>query len=165
MQQEASRKLSYTARRTMALAQQLYEGIDLGEGETTGLITYMRTDSTNISETAQAEARKYVIDVHGQSYVPEKAPKHKTKSKGAQEAHEAVRPTSVLRTPKVMKPQLSRDQYRMYQLIWQRFVASQMSKAIFDTISVEVTGKGSLHEYLMRSSGSTLKVPGFPGGV
>ncbi|KAA3642400.1 MAG: type I DNA topoisomerase [Chloroflexi bacterium] len=161
LQQEASRKLSYTARRTMALAQQLYEGIDLGEGETTGLITYMRTDSTNVSQVAQDEARQYVIDVHGESYVPEDGPKKRKSAKGAQEAHEAVRPTSVLRTPKVLKPQLSRDQYRLYQLIWQRFVASQMSHAIFDTISVEVTGKATLHEYLLRTSGSTLRFPGF----
>jgi DNA topoisomerase-1 len=160
MQQEASSRLGYTARRTMALAQQLYEGIDLGEGSV-GLITYMRTDSTNISELAQAEARQFIVDRYGQSFLPAEPPKYQTKSKGAQEAHEAVRPTSVLRQPDLIKEFLNRDQFRLYQLIWQRFVASQMEAAVFDTLSVEVTGKGANGEYMLRASGSSVKFIGF----
>lgn len=160
LQQEASRKLGYTAKRTMAIAQQLYEGIDLGEGETTGLITYMRTDSMYVSPLAQQEAREYVTSVHGASYLPEQAPEYKTRAKGAQEAHEAVRPTSAMRTPAHIKDQLSRDQYRLYQLIWQRFLASQMVPAVYDTISVRVIGQGS-NEYLLRASGSILQFPGY----
>jgi DNA topoisomerase-1 len=161
LQQEASRKLSFTARRTMAIAQQLYEGIDMGDGETVGLITYMRTDSTNVSELAQNEVREYIVGVHGPSFVPEVAPKHRTKVKGAQEAHEAVRPTSVMRTPKAVKDFLSRDQYRLYQLIWKRFVASQMTPAEFDTLTVTINGQGNQHAYALRSSGSALRFAGF----
>jgi DNA topoisomerase-1 len=161
LQQEASRRLGYTARRTMALAQQLYEGIEIGEGGSVGLITYMRTDSTNVSELAQAEARQFITDRYGESFMPVEAPKYRTKSRGAQEAHEAIRPTSVLRQPVAIKEYLQRDQFRLYQLIWQRFLASQMSPAIYDTISVEVTGKTAQHEYLLRASGSTLRFQGF----
>ena len=160
LQQEASSRLGYTARRTMALAQQLYEGIDLGEGSV-GLITYMRTDSTNVSELAQAEARQFIAERYGQSFLPAEPPKYQTKSKGAQEAHEAVRPTSVLRQPDLIKEFLNRDQFRLYQLIWQRFLASQMEAAVFDTLSVEVTGKGADSEYLLRASGSSVKFVGF----
>jgi DNA topoisomerase-1 len=160
MQQEASRRLGYTARRTMALAQQLYEGIDLGEGAV-GLITYMRTDSTNVAETAQAEAREFIGKRYGETFLPPAAPTYVTKAKGAQEAHEAVRPTSVLRQPEGIKEFLNRDQFRLYQLIWQRFVASQMESAVFDTLSVEVTAKTDKHEYLLRASGSTVKFIGF----
>ncbi len=161
LQQEASRRLRFTAKRTMAIAQQLYEGIDLGESDPVGLITYMRTDSTNVSATAQAEAREYVIGVHGESFVPETAPKHKTRVKGAQEAHEAVRPTSVLRTPKQIKGDLTRDQYRLYQMIWQRFVASQMSEAIYNTMAVDVEALTDEHKYNLRATGSTVKFPGY----
>jgi len=161
LQQEASRKLGYTARRTMALAQQLYEGIDVGEGGTTGLITYMRTDSTNIAEIAQDEARKYILDVHGQSFLPEIPPQYKTRAAVAQEAHEAIRPTSVYRTPEKVKPFLAPDQFKVYQIIWQRFVACQMEAAVFDTISVDVLGTTKDHNYLLRTSGSSLKFPGY----
>ena len=161
LQQEASRRLGYTARRTMALAQQLYEGIEIGEGGAVGLITYMRTDSTNVSELAQAEAREFISGRYGESFMPSEAPKYRTKSKGAQEAHEAIRPTSVLRQPVAIKEFLQRDQYRLYQLIWQRFLASQMSPAVYDTVSVEVTGTTAQHEYLLRASGSTLRFQGF----
>ncbi|KPK27903.1 MAG: DNA topoisomerase I, partial [Nitrospira bacterium SG8_3] len=161
MQQEASRRLRFTTRRTMTLAQQLYEGIDLGDGQTVGLITYMRTDSTNVSELAQKEAREYILETHGEKYLPEKPPKHKTKAKKAQEAHEAIRPTSVLRTPKSVKEHLSRDQYRLYQMIWQRFVASQMSAAIYNTIAVTVTGETEDHKYRLRASGSAIKFKGY----
>jgi DNA topoisomerase-1 len=160
LQQEASRRLGYTAKRTMALAQQLYEGIDLGEGSV-GLITYMRTDSTNVSELAQAEARTYIAERYGNSFLPPEAPKYQTKTRGAQEAHEAIRPTSVLRFPAAIKEFLNRDQYRLYQLIWQRFVASQMEAAVYDTLSVDVTGTNEGQEYLLRASGSTVKFPGF----
>jgi DNA topoisomerase-1 len=160
LQQEASSRLGYTARRTMALAQQLYEGIDLGDGSV-GLITYMRTDSTNVSELAQAETRQFIAERYGQSFLPAEPPKYLAKAKGAQEAHEAVRPTSVLRQPDLIKEFLSRDQFRLYQLIWQRFVASQMESAVFDTLSVDVTGKGSISQYLFRASGSSVKFIGF----
>ncbi|HNT23511.1 MAG TPA: type I DNA topoisomerase [Anaerolineales bacterium] len=160
MQQEASRRLGYTARRTMALAQQLYEGIDLGEGAI-GLITYMRTDSTNVAETAQAEARQFIAERYGQSFLPPEAPKYTTKAKGAQEAHEAVRPTSVMRQPDSIKEFLNRDQFRLYQLVWQRFVASQMESAVYDTLSVEVTGEAPVNQYLLRASGSSVKFPGY----
>ncbi len=161
LQQEASRRLGYTAKRTMALAQQLYEGIDAGESGTIGLITYMRTDSTNVSETAQAEARKFISARYGDKFLPGEAPKYKTKARGAQEAHEAIRPTSVLRQPESLKHNLSRDQYRLYTLIWQRFVASQMEAAVYDTLSIEVTGESKAHAYLLRASGSTLRFQGF----
>lgn len=161
LQQEASRRLGYTARRTMALAQQLYEGIEIGEGGPVGLITYMRTDSTNVAEVAQAEARQFISNRYGDSFMPAESPKYRTKSRGAQEAHEAIRPTSVMRQPVAIKEYLQRDQFRLYQLIWQRFLASQMSPAIYDTVSVEVTGKAAQHEYLLRASGSTLRFQGF----
>lgn len=161
MQQEASRKLGFTTRKTMRIAQQLYEGIDLGDSEVVGLITYMRTDSTNVSKGAQKQARDYIVKVHGQSFVPEKMPTYRTRTKGAQEAHEAVRPTSVFRTPKGIKGYLSRDQFRLYQLIWRRFIASQMSPAVYDTISVEVNGTTAAHGYLLRASGSVLVFPGY----
>jgi DNA topoisomerase I len=161
LQQEASRRLGYTARRTMALAQQLYEGIDLGEGGATGLITYMRTDSTNISEVASKEVRQYIVDTYGKDYLPETPPQYKTRAVSAQEAHEAIRPTSVLRQPDKVKEYLSKDQFKLYQLIWQRFVASQMESAVYDTLTVEISADGKQHRYLLRTSGSVLKFAGF----
>jgi DNA topoisomerase I len=161
LQQEASRRLGFTARRTMALAQQLYEGLDVGEGGGTGLITYMRTDSTNISAQAQKDARSYIQKTYGNDFVPESPPQYRTKAKGAQEAHEAIRPTSVYRHPDKMKKQLNRDQLRLYQLIWQRFVASQMEAAVYDTLSVDIQGTTTEHAYLLRASGSTVRFPGF----
>lgn len=161
MQQEASRKLGYTAKRTMAIAQQLYEGLDVGEGGSVGLITYMRTDSTQVSSIAQNEARKYILERHGEAFLPPTPPFYKTKTRGAQEAHEAIRPTSVFRTPQAVKPYLNRDQYRLYEIIWQRFVASQMVAAVFDTLTVEVSAKSSAHTYLLRASGSRMLFPGY----
>lgn len=161
LQQEASRRLGFTARRTMAVAQQLYEGLDIGEGGSTGLITYMRTDSTNISKNAQLEARSYIQETYGKDYVPESMPQYRTRAVGAQEAHEAIRPTLVLRMPEGLKGVLSADQYKLYLLIWQRFVASQMEAAVFDTVSVEIEAAGSAHQYLLRASGSTVKFAGF----
>jgi DNA topoisomerase-1 len=161
LQQEASRRLGYTARRTMALAQQLYEGIDIGQGGAVGLITYMRTDSTNVAEIAQEEARQFIQQRYGGKFVPEQPPKYKTKAVGAQEAHEAIRPTSVMRQPETLKEFLNRDQFRLYQLVWQRFVASQMSSAVYDTLSLDVVGVKNGHNYLFRASGSTILFQGF----
>ncbi|MBN1249718.1 MAG: type I DNA topoisomerase, partial [Anaerolineae bacterium] len=162
MQQEASSKLRFSARKTMRIAQQLYEGIDLGDGDTEGLITYMRTDSTNVSEQAQAEARAYISKRYGPEFLPAKAPVYKTRSKSAQEAHEAIRPTGIGRTPDAIKRHLSRDQFRLYDLIWRRFMASQMKPAVYDTIQVDVkAGAADERPYLFRASGSTLRFPGF----
>lgn len=161
MQQEASRRLGFSPKRSMALAQQLYEGVDLDDDGTIGLITYMRTDSTNVSSLAQKEVREFVTKRYGEKFLPEDAKQYRTKSRLAQEAHEAIRPTSVMRQPEMMKKYLNRDQLRLYRLIWQRFVASQMEAALYDTISVEVTGATKQHEYLLRASGSTLRFQGF----
>jgi DNA topoisomerase-1 len=161
LQQEGSRKLGFTAKRTMALAQGLYEGQDVGEGGTTGLITYMRTDSTNVSALAQSEAREYVTGKYGADYLPAEAPVYKTKSAGAQEAHEAIRPTSAMRDPEKVKEFLDPAMFKLYRLIWQRFVASQMESAVFDTLQVEISGKTDAHQYLFRASGSAVKFPGF----
>lgn len=161
LQQQASRRLGYTAKRTMALAQQLYEGIDVGDGGSTGLITYMRTDSTNIAKEAAEQTRKFIVAQYGSAYVPDSPNQYKTSAKKAQEAHEAIRPTSVLREPKAIKSHLTRDQFRLYQLIWQGFVASQMAAAVFDTLSIEIEAQGQAHAYTLRTSGSTMKFPGF----
>ena len=161
LQQEASRKLGYTAKRTMALAQALYEGQDVGNGGATGLITYMRTDSTNVSAGAQQEARDYVMQKYGADFLPPEAPQYKTRTIGAQEAHEAIRPTSVMREPQSIKDRLETPLYKLYNLVWQRFVASQMEFAVYDTLQVEVTGKTKEHEYLLRASGSAVKFLGY----
>ena len=163
MQQEASRRLGFGARKTMSIAQQLYEGIELdGEG-TVGLITYMRTDSTNVSALAQNEARKFVAERFSNDLLPPEPPVYKTKSKSAQEAHEAIRPTSVWREPSKIASFLSRDQARLYTLVWQRFVASQMANAIYDTMSVVVSAGPTPAErpYQLRASGSRLRFKGF----
>ena len=161
LQQEASRRLGLSARRTMALAQQLYEGIDVGNGGLVGLITYMRSDSTNVSPVAQKEASQFIAQRYGEEFLPAKTPVYSKKTRGAQEAHEAIRPTSVMRQPGNIKGHLTRDQYRLYRLIWQRFVASQMAAAIYDTIAVDVTGKSTSHEYLLRASGSSIRFQGY----
>ncbi|RMD52374.1 MAG: type I DNA topoisomerase, partial [Candidatus Thermofonsia bacterium] len=166
MQQEASRHLSFGTSKTMRIAQQLYEGVDIGEEGTVGLITYMRTDSVTVSKEAQAEAIAYVTERFGKEYLPDTPPVYKTKSKAAQEAHEAVRPTSVMRDPKQMKPYLKRDQYRLYKLIWDRFVASQMAPAVYDTVSADIwAGDADVpvkkRPYLFRATGSVLNFAGF----
>lgn len=161
LQQEASRRLGYTARRTMIIAQQLYEGLDMGEGGATGLITYMRTDSTNIAEVAQKEVRDFVLSTYGKEYLPETPLQYKTRAQSAQEAHEAIRPTSVLRQPESIKSFLTPEQFKLYQLIWQRFVSSQMESAVYDTVTIEVQADGKQHQYLFRATGSTIKFPGF----
>ncbi len=163
LQQEASHRLGFTARKTMRVAQQLYEGIDIGNGGEVGLITYMRTDSTHISTQAQDEARQFIVETYGQDYLPKKPNVYTKKAKGAQEAHEAIRPTGVMRTPEALKSYLNREQQRLYRLIWQRFVASQMAPAIYDTIRVDVLAgeSGADHPYHFRASGSTLRFQGF----
>ena len=141
LQQQASRQLGFTAKRTMRIAQQLYEGIDLGEGGATGLITYMRTDSTTVSAIALDQVRDYIKNAHGEKFLPASPIMHKTKAAQAQEAHEAVRPTLVTRTPDSIQNILSPEQFKLYQLIWRRFVASQMESAVYETLSIEVNGR------------------------
>ncbi len=161
LQQEAYKRLGFAARRTMAAAQQLYEGVEIGNGGPTGLITYMRTDSTNVAESAQQEARELIAQRYGADYLPPEPPQYKTRTKGAQEAHEAIRPTLAARDPKALVSYLTKDQYKLYTLIWQRFVASQMAAAIFDTVSVDIAAQGQSTAYLFRVSGATLKFSGF----
>jgi len=156
LQQEANRKIGYSAARTMVVAQQLYEGLDAGPEGTVGLITYMRTDAVHVAAEAQQQTREYIAEAFGALYVPEQ-PRQYTSRGGAQGAHEAIRPTSVRRTPDVMKPYLKADQYKVYKLIWERFVASQMASAIMDTLAVDVTAG----PYVLRATGSRVKFPGF----
>lgn len=156
LQQEASRKLGFSARKTMQVAQQLYEGLEVpGEGAV-GLVSYIRTDSVRVAEEAVAQARQYVAAAYGSAYVPAKPNFYRTKA-SAQGAHEAIRPTSVERTPERLKGALNRDQYRLYELVWKRFVASQMASAILDTVSVDVAAV----DCVFRATGSTVKFPGF----
>jgi len=156
LQQEAIRKLRFTARKTMSVAQQLYEGVDLGPGEPEGLITYMRTDSTRIAAEAAEEALGYIETQFGSEYRPDK-PRFFRNRKKAQDAHEAIRPTSVANTPDKLKPHLSKDQLSLYTLIWERFVASQMAQALIDKSSAVV----SAGNYQFNASGSSVKFPGF----
>lgn len=157
LQQEAARKLNFRAKKTMMIAQQLYEGIDIGKQEgTVGLITYMRTDSTRVSEAAKAEAMQYIYDQYGKEYVAGEIQKVK-KQPAAQDAHEAIRPTSVMRTPEQLKDVLTRDQLRLYRLIWDRFVASQMAPAVLDTVTVELKNS----DCIFRANGSQVKFSGF----
>lgn len=155
MQQEASRKLGFSAKRTMTVAQQLYEGVELGPEGAVGLITYMRTDSTRVSAEALAEVRQYIEQEFGSDYLPP-TPRQVSR-KGAQDAHEAIRPTSVWRHPDQVKQYLTNDQYRLYRLIWQRFVASQMSPAVFDVSSVDISAR----EFVFRATGSIVRFQGF----
>lgn len=156
LQQEAARKLNFRAAKTMMLAQQLYEGVELGKEGNTGLITYMRTDSTRISETAKEEARAYIDAQFGKEYVGKDSAKNQKRG-NVQDAHEAIRPTSVHYHPEKVKPYLTRDQFRLYQLIWERFVASQMAPAIMDTMTVDFNVNGAI----FRATGSKVKFPGF----
>ncbi len=165
LQQEAGRRLGFTAKRTMTVAQQLYEGLNVpGEGHV-GLITYMRTDSTQIAREAQDEVRRVIAARFGAEFVPAEPRVYKTKAKGAQEAHEAIRPTSSARAPEQLRGHLTADQYRLYNLIWKRFVASQMENAVYDTTTVDVEAVvdsgGQTDRYLLRASGSVLKFAGF----
>ncbi|MCB9454696.1 MAG: type I DNA topoisomerase [Anaerolineaceae bacterium] len=163
LQQEASRRLGFSASRTMTLAQQLYEGIDTGNGGPVGLITYMRTDSTQVAKQAQAEAREFIHQRFGEKYHPARPPRYATRTKGAQEAHEAIRPTSVLREPQKLAGHLNAQQMKLYTLIWQRFVASQMANAVYNTLRVDIAAGPGANEmpYTFRVSGSTIKFPGF----
>ncbi|MDP1417953.1 type I DNA topoisomerase [Peribacillus simplex] len=156
LQQEAARKLNFRAKKTMMLAQQLYEGIELGKEGTVGLITYMRTDSTRISDVAKEEVHTFIQSNYGKDYVQVEQRKEK-KQTNAQDAHEAVRPTSTLREPGVVKEFLSRDQFRLYKLIWERFVSSQMSSAVMDTMSIDLHNG----DVIFRANGSKIKFPGF----
>ena len=163
LQQEAARKLRFTARRTMQVAQQLYEGLPLGQEGSVGLITYMRTDSTNVAATALREASQYIKKEFGPKYAP-KAPRFYTrKVKGAQEAHEAIRPTSIGRSPQAIRQHLKSEQFRLYELIWKRMVASQMMDALFDSTTVEIatSGRKSGTPYVFQTTGSVLKFAGF----
>ncbi|GBE40747.1 DNA topoisomerase 1 [bacterium BMS3Bbin09] len=159
LQQEASRKLRFSAKKTMLVAQQLYEGIELGGEGSTGLITYMRTDSVKIADEAQQEARVLITSEFGKDYLPSKPPVYKSK-KSAQEAHEAIRPASALRIPEHIKDNLTRDQFRLYTLIWNRFVASQMENALLELTSIDIKPAGA-EKYLFRASGTVIKFPGF----
>ena len=164
LQQDAGRKLRFTAQRTMALAQQLYEGLNVGSEGSVGLITYMRTDSVNVADTAVRETRDYVRQRFGKEYVPDKPRAYRTRSKNAQEAHEAIRPTSVGRTPQAMAAYLDRDQLRLYTLIWERMVASQMADAMLEATTVEIDAHcvaPSDSVFRFRATGSVLKFPGF----
>lgn len=162
LQQEASRKLGFTAQRTMRVAQQLYEGVDIGAGETVGLITYMRTDSTNVAQSAVEEVRQVIAARYGAEFLEPKPRVYKTRSRLAQEAHEAIRPTLAARTPEELRPYLSAEQFKLYDLIWKRFVASQMASAKFDvtTVEIEATAAGR-PTYRLRATGSVLKFAGF----
>src|SRR5690348_12976364 len=156
LQQDAARRLRFTVKKTMMVAQRLYEGIELGEEGRIGLITYMRTDSTRISDDAMQMVRSYVSDVYGAPYLPEKPVIYKSK-KDAQDAHEAIRPTFVGRRPDDVKQYLSEDELKLYRLIWTRFVASQMNPAVYDQTTVEISAK----DYLFRASGRVMKFDGF----
>jgi DNA topoisomerase-1 len=156
LQQEAARKLNFRAAKTMMVAQQLYEGIDIGAEGTVGLITYMRTDSTRISPTAQEEAKKYITQEYGEAYALSE-PRQFGKKEGAQDAHEAIRPTLVAKDPASLKEYLSRDQLKLYRLIWERFIASQMAAAVLDTVTVDIT----VGDAVFRANGSQVKFHGF----
>ena len=156
MQQEANKRLNYRTRRTMSIAQQLYEGISLGKQGTVGLITYMRTDSKRTSPVAQAEASKFLNENYGKEYAA-KGARHFKNQEDAQDAHEAIRPTSVYRTPESLKSVLTTEQYRLYQLIWSRFLASEMTPAVYDTVRADITQNG----VVFRTTGSKMKFAGF----
>ena len=163
LQQEASRKLGFTAQRTMVVAQQLYEGINVGSGETSGLITYMRTDSTNVAESALSEAAAYVKEKFGSSFAPKTPRRYTKRVRGAQEAHEAIRPTSLFAEPDKVKNHLTPEQFRLYELIWRRMLASQMNDAVFDATRVDIDAESVVSgtHYDFRATGSVLKFAGF----
>lgn len=156
MQQEANKRLGYRTRRTMSIAQQLYEGISLGKEGTVGLITYMRTDSKRTSPVAQQEASKFLHENYGAEFAA-KSQRHFKNQEDAQDAHEAIRPTSVYRTPESLKSVLTTEQYRLYKLIWSRFLASEMTPAVYDTVRADIVQNG----VMFRTTGSKMKFPGF----
>ncbi len=163
MQQAASSQLGFNPRLTMKVAQELYEGVKLGEGKAVGLITYIRTDSVAVAPEAQQAARAVVTKFFGESYLPLKPPVYQTRDKTAQEAHEAIRPVDPWKTPKAVEPYLTSQQYQLYRLIWRRFIASQMKPAVYDTVTVDIETliQGSPTVYLFRATGSTLRFAGF----
>lgn len=156
LQQEAARKLGFSAKKTMMLAQRLYEGVEFGDEGPAGLITYMRTDSTRIADEALSAVRAYILEKYGDAYLP-KSPRYFKKKKGAQEAHEAIRPTSMINTPDKAQSLLGREEFRLYELIWKRFVASQMNQAILDQTSIDIEAGNAI----FRATGSVVKFPGF----
>ncbi len=160
LQQDSSRKLRFSVKRTMMIAQRLYEGVELGEEGSVGLITYMRTDSTRVSNEALAEVREYITAQYGKDYLPESANVYKEK-KAAQAAHEAIRPTSAMRHPDQIKQYLKEDEFKVYKLIWQRFVASQITPAVFDQTTVDIDAKSGAETFWFRVTGSVLKFDGF----
>jgi DNA topoisomerase-1 len=161
LQQESSRKLRFSVKRTMMLAQRLYEGIEIGKEGGVGLITYMRTDSTRVSDDALKDARDYIAERYGKEFLPATANVYKSK-KDAQDAHEAIRPTSMAYTPEVVEKHLAEDEMKLYRLIWNRFVASQMMPAVFDQTTIDVSAKGKNgFDYTFRATGSVLKFEGF----
>ncbi len=160
LQQDSSRKLRFSVKRTMMIAQRLYEGVELGEEGSVGLITYMRTDSTRVSNEALAEVREYISSQYGKDYLPESANVYKEK-KAAQAAHEAIRPTSAMRHPDQIKQYLKEDEFKVYKLIWQRFVASQITPAVFDQTTVDIDAKSAAETFWFRVTGSVLKFDGF----
>src|SRR5437762_8980345 len=160
LQQDSSRKLRFSVKRTMMIAQRLYEGVELGEEGSVGLITYMRTDSTRVSNDALAEVREYIKSQYGDPYVPESPNAYKEK-KQAQGAHEAIRPTSAMRHPDQIKQYLKEDEYKVYKLIWQRFVASQITPAVFDQTTVDIDAKSTSGTFWFRVTGSVQKFDGF----
>ncbi|MFC1917630.1 type I DNA topoisomerase [Chloroflexota bacterium] len=160
LQQEASRKLRFTARQTMRLAQQLYEGLPLGAEGSVGLITYMRTDSTRVADSALAETREFIHGKYGTPYLPPKARFFSRKVKGAQEAHEAIRPTRIHREPAIIKKYLDSNQFRLYELIWKRMVASQMAAAVFENTTIDIAAKNGSN-YSLRATSSVNTFPGF----
>jgi len=163
LQQEAWRKLRFTAKQTMAVAQQLYEGLTVGDEGSVGLITYMRTDSTRVARSAVVEAREFISDKYGSQFIPPHARSFIRVAKGAQEAHEAIRPTKIWREPSLIKPYLTAAQFKLYQLIWKRMVASQMSAALFDNTTIDIKARcpDSKTDYLLRTSSSIISFPGF----
>ena len=162
LQQEAWRKLRFTAKHTMAISQQLYEGLRLGEEGSVGLITYMRTDSTHIASSAMTEVREFIQEKYGRDFLPAKPRSFARKTKWAQEAHEAIRPTKIYREPNQIRAFLNKDQFRLYELIWKRMLASQMSAVLYDTVAVEIlAGLASEDRYLLKASSSVVKFPGF----
>ncbi|HTL39710.1 MAG TPA: type I DNA topoisomerase, partial [Methylomirabilota bacterium] len=160
LQQEAARKLGFSAKQTMMYAQQLYEGVEIGEEGSTGLITYMRTDSVNLSDQALQSAKETISEKYGKDYLLPEPRRYASKQKNAQEAHEAVRPTELIRDPESLKDHLDRNQYRLYDLIWKRTIATQMPEAVFDATSVDTEIKGD-KTYIFRSSGQVIKFDGF----
>lgn len=163
LQRDAATRLHWSAERTMRVAQQLYEGVTLPGAGTVGLITYMRTDSTHVAESAQAEAREVIARFWGEDYLPARPPRYKTRSRVAQEAHEAIRPTSAHRTPRSLREHLSAEQAQLYELIWRRFIASQMKPAVYHVTTVDIIARRDGHDlpYLFRTSGRELLFAGF----